>query len=490
VSASRLRRLFPLFAAAAVIAYGAVVIPDASRGVGGSDSAGYTVTARDIVQGRIVIPLAVLDRLGLPERFEPAFVPLAHVEGPLPATIVPYYPPGFPLQVAFAALVAGWDAGPHLVSPIAAILCVVLTFVLGRQLGLSRPYACAGAAMLGGCTVFLLCATQVLSDVSATLWALVAVCSALRARRSDAWALAAGAAFGMGVLVRPTSALLILPLACALPWRPRALLFFGAGGLPFAAFAAAWNRTAFGSPFRTGYSHQLGGEFAWTHFGLRLRRYGLWILAQCTPLVPLGWLGVAADRNIPRRDRALLLLWFGSLFALYCFWGPSDSWTYTRYFLPAAPAFIVGFLLCLRDIAARWPRAWQRTATVAIVLAVIFLVERRVERRHRPLRHGAREAVYPEACRALAARAGAGPALVASMDFSAAIRLYTDLTPLRWDLVTPADFAIIRERAAARGERIFALLKPYEVPDAVSRVPGDWKFLGNVREAGLWELGP
>ena len=76
------------------------------------------------------------------------------------------------------------------------------------------------------------------------------------------------------------------------------------------------------------------------------------------------------------------------------------------------------------------------------------------------------------------------------MDFSGAIRFYTDLTPLRWDRISPDGLRTIRERAAARGERIFALLMPYEVPDAVRRVPGSWVFLGNVHNAGLWELSP
>ena len=152
---------------------------------------------------------------------------------------------------------------------------------------LDRFAALAGAAILGGMAVFLFCATLVLSDVPATLWALVAVVCALRARRSEAWSAAAGAAFGMAVLVRPSNALLLLPIACALPWRPKAILLFGVGGLPFAGFYAVWNRTAFGSPFRTGYAHQFTGEFAWSNFGPRFRRYGSGILAQLSPLEPM-----------------------------------------------------------------------------------------------------------------------------------------------------------------------------------------------------------
>ena len=210
------------------------------------------------------------------------------------------------------------------------------------------------------------------------------------------------------MLVRPSNALLLLPLACALPWRPKPILLFGAAGLPFAAFYAAWNRSAFGSPFRTGYTRQFQGEFAWANFGLRFRRYGSGVVTQLSPLVPLGWLGASVDRRVPARDRALLFLWFASIFVFYCFWGPSDSWTYLRYLLPAAPALIVGFLLCLRDVLARVPKVAWRVAAAVAVLVVVFAFERRAERRMRPLREGGFQAVYPEACRALAAKAGPG----------------------------------------------------------------------------------
>ena len=107
-----------------------------------------------------------------------------------------------------------------------------------------------------------------------------------------------------------------------------------------------------------------------------------------------------------------------------------------------------------------------------------------------PLGVGASEVVNPEACLEVARKAGSDPALVVAMDTSVALRFYTDLTPLRWDRLTPETWAAVRAHAAKRGVRIFALLKPYEVANAVERVPGNWKFLGNVRHAGIWELAP
>ncbi|HWZ84714.1 MAG TPA: hypothetical protein VN032_00845, partial [Thermoanaerobaculia bacterium] len=432
--------------------------------------------------------IAGLAKLGLDDGWAPVFTPLAQAAGPRPGTMVPFYPPGFPLHIALAAVGAGWSAAPFLVSPFAAVLCLGLTFVLGRQLGLSRPLAFAGAAILGAWAVFLFHGIQPMSDVTAAVWSTAAVAAALRSRQRTGWAAVAGAAFGFAVLVRPTNVLLLPALALALPWRARAISLFLAGGLPFAGFFAAWNRAAFGSAFRTGYTQLFSSELALSNFGPRLVRYGAGLCAELSALVPLGFLASGADRRVPARDRAVLFVWFAAIFLFYCLWGPSDSWTYGRYFLPAAPALVVGFLLCLRDLAERLPRRAQRAAAIAAVLVFVLLWERRAVRQLSALGGGDRGAVYPEATRAAAAHGGGAAALVVSMEFSAALRYYTAATPVRWDMLTPKTFALLRARAAQRSLRLCALLLPQEVAPALERVPGPWVFVGNVRQAGLWEL--
>jgi hypothetical protein len=83
---------------------------------------------------------------------------------------------------------------------------------------------------------------------------------------------------------------------------------------------------------------------------------------------------------------------------------------------------------------------------------------------------------------------GGANALVVSMEFSAALRYYTAATPVRWDRITPGDFALLHARAAQRGLRLCAVLLPDEVAAALEHVPGPWVFVGKVRQAGLWEL--
>jgi len=151
----------------------------------------------------------------------------------------------------------------------------------------------------------------------------------------------------------------------------------------------------------------------------------------------------------------------------------------------------------LRDLSARLPERgeaapWRRPrllAAIAVLLAVAIF-ERRIERRFRPIGASQGQGIYPDGCRALAGRVEGNEALVVSMEFSGALRFYTDLAPVRWDWVTAEQFAILRARAAERGVRIVALLMPHEIESARPRVPGQWRFLGAVRQAPLWDLPP
>jgi hypothetical protein len=487
----RLRSALPLLTALVAGGYGALLVSHAAAGVGGSDSAGYTNTARQIRAGRIVEPIAGLDALGLPDRFGGLLTPLAFEEGPRPRTMVPYYPPGFPLHIALASLLFGWGHGPFIVSPLAAVACLLLTFLIARELGLGVGWALAGAAILAACPVFLFQAVQVMGDVAATAWVAAAVLFALRGRRQDGWGLAAGAALGVAVMIRPANALIVPALALALGRRPRAIALAGLGGLPFAVFFLLWNRTAYGGAFHTGYSAQLGTELALANFEPRFPHYARWLVEQLSPLVPLGWLAVALERALPGRHRAMLMIWFLAYLAFYCFWGPYETWWYTRYLLPALPALIVGFLLAaralLRRFAAGGPR-WKMAGPLAALIIVVGAAELRSTDRFSVLDVGRWQRIFPAACRAVAARAADGKALVVSMELSGALRFYTDLIPVRYDRIGGGDFEILRAKAAERGYRIFAALLPDELEPMRAQIPGDWVAVDRLSAAVVWEL--
>ena len=65
------------------------------------------------------------------------------------------------------------------------------------------------------------------------------------------------------------------------------------------------------------------------------------------------------------------------------------------------------------------------------------------------------------------------------------------MIPVRWDRITPEDFAVCSAPAAAsKGYRIFAVLLPEEAESAPARAPGSWTSVGGGEKAEVWELAP
>ncbi|HKA35611.1 MAG TPA: phospholipid carrier-dependent glycosyltransferase [Thermoanaerobaculia bacterium] len=474
-------------AAAGFLAYARMLFWHASFVVGGSDSSGYANIAKLMTMGRVVADVEGLEQLDLPDIFRRVFIPLGFVGGPAPRTMAPYYPPGFPLHIAFAAMTGGWNYAPFLVSPLAALLCLLLLYLVAREMGLSRLFSAAGAAVLALFPTFIFQAEQPMSDVVAAMWTLAAVLFALKSRRRDAWAAAAGAAFGIAVLVRPVDFLAIFPLLLALRPRLRTLALFAAGGLPLAAFLLAWNRAAYGSALGSGYT--LEGTLLFRVFPDRLVHYGKWLLALLSPLVPIGWIFVPADRRVLLRDRLLLVLWFLVFFFFYCFWDVDGSWTYTRYLLPGIPALILAALLTVRDglaVARGGSGAWLRRGLAALALVVVLVSEQWWIVRLGVLGIAEGEKIYAEASH-FAERNVPSGSFVVAMQMSGALRYYTGLLPVRWDWLQPQTAAILREHARARGRALYALVAPFEVDKFQERLPGAWSKIGAVGDVTLWK---
>lgn len=481
---SRTVVIFLIFLAGA---YAGFLISKTCFSVGGSDSSGYANTAKRMLAGTLISRPRALDRLGLIDDQAETFTPLGFVPGPRPGTIAPFYPPGFPVHLALAAKLFGWERAPFLVSPIAAVLCVLLFYAIARELGLEQTWALAGAVLFAAWPVLIGQAIQPMSDTVGTLWSMCSIYFAWRSRRRTAWSLAAGAAFGLAVLVRPTNALLAVPLAFALPWTVKAVGAFVAGGVPFAAALAAYNSRCYGSAFRVGYGKiGLLDAFALSNFPVRSRYYGGWILRTLTPLLPAGWLAVAAAKTAALRVRLLLLSWFGVFFLFHCFYEPYDSFFFVRFLLPGAPALFLGALL-----ASRWLLAPLRPRIAARVAVLLFIVVLATEVRSAPntgiVQLAEYESAYPQACWWAEATVPEG-AIVLSMATSGALEYYTGIEYARWDWLDPAGFAALRERPETRGVRWFALLFPFEAERLRDHAPGNWKTIGTRRNVGLYEL--
>lgn len=474
--------------------YAAALFHHTSFSVGGSDSSGYLNAARLFSSGRVAEPIRGLTRLGLPDDYAQIFVPLGYTTIERPRMMAPSYPPGLPLHMAVAGRLAGWSRAPFLVPPLTAVACLVLFWLLARELRLTRSFALAGCALLAFFPTFVFQALQPMSDVPATAWALAAVFAAYRARARGGvgWAALAGAAYGVGVLVRPTNALLLAPLIFALPVRPKAWFGFVAGGIPAAAFLLAYNAALFGSPWSTGYGSLLSGGMAWENFPERARHYGYWIARLFTPVVPLGWLAVAADRRAPLRDRAVLLSWFGAFFLFYCFYAIYETWWYTRFLLVGVPALILGALVVARDLLVREERARRLkplTAVATLLFAATLFVEIDFNEKNRVHRFYKSERIYPRACE-MARRRVPGNGIVASMQMSGALHYYTPLTYAMQNWLLPERFAALRTETESRGYRWYALLSPFETEEVRKNLPGDWREIDRAGDVVLWELPP
>ena len=472
--------------------YALAVFHHTSYVAGGADSSGYLNASRLFAKGRASEPIRGLERLSLPPADAPLFIPLGYVSGPRPGTMSPGYPPGLPLQMTVASALGNPSRAPFLVSPLAGIASLVLLFFLGRELGLPRGLALAGSALLGFTPVFVFMEVVSMSDVPATVWALAAVLAAFRARRRVTWSALAGAAFAVGVLVRPMNALLLPAMLLALPARPESWGLFALGGSPFAAFLLLYNNAAFGSPFRTGYGGLLAGALAWGNFPARAVHYAVWLSRTISPILLLGWIGVAFDRQVARRDRAVLLAWFAASFAFYSFYVVYETWWYTRFLLPAIPALILGTLLVLRDAFGLAEPSTGRGfplrvgAAVALLLVALtfeyrFLAKEELHKNYKG------ERVYPDAC-AMAARRLPDEAIVVSMQMSGALHYYTDLTYVMWNALDATRLAELRARTESRGHRWYALLAPFEQVEVTKNLPGRWREIDRTGDVALWEL--
>lgn len=441
----------------------------------GPDSSGYLSEAQLFASGRLQARVTPLREFGLPASMIDVFVPLGFFPGE-GEMMVPTYAPGLPLHMLLLLPLGGWNVGPFLVSPFAAIGCLLLLYALARELGVSRGWALVAPLLLAPCASFLVYAMQPMSDVLATFWILLAMWSALRSRRVPAMAVVAGFALAVAVAVRPTNALAVLPLAVALPRSMRAWGGLAAGGVAPGATLLWLNSIQYGSPFRFGFASVgdvLTGSLPPVCGGFHL----WWTMRLLSPAAAALALVCVALRSIPHRDRLLLTAWFGVFFAFYAFYGYCPNWTANRFLLPAFPAVIVAALLVLQRIRMRW-------IAVVAVLAILLLVND-VTSEFRVFRIDDHESVFPETV-AWTARNVPSNAVVVSGVFSGAFHASGRWT-VRWDRLDAAKFAMLRERI---DRPWYAVISDGEVPrqEFLARVPGRWLPIGRNRDVTLYRL--
>jgi 4-amino-4-deoxy-L-arabinose transferase-like glycosyltransferase len=315
------------------------------------------------------------------------------------------YPPGFPLLLV-PWVVAG---DPWLINPLFAALSVVVFYLLGLELFGRREGLLAAA--LGAFSIWLIVmSATMMSHTTNMFFFALFMLFIIKSVRTPSFSngAAAGASFGMAVLIRPYETILAgLPffvfygIALLKSFRPR--LKNAAGLVVFLGlFAAAfllYNQLTNGNPFLTGHIVRYGPEHG---IGFGKTGYtgiphtpdkGLMLLAENYkaindflfgwPLSSLIFLFPLVLRPIRRSDRGTVLLLLASFLSLSIgltpYWGTSVQFG-ARMFFVAVPDLVLltaaGMVLCsdlLLSLPSRMSRRVNLKAAAAGLLTILVL---------------------------------------------------------------------------------------------------------------------
>jgi len=364
----------------ALVAYAVFFSNHIDATAGPNDSGGYLNSAKLLLGGHVTgEPRMIFGRAAGETDITPylpsAFFPTAT------GRMVPEYPVGFPLEVAAVAKLTSLETAVPAVILLQLVLGVVLTWRLARLVGLPEGWAWLAAGIVGLSPVYLFQALQPQSDGPALGWVTAAVCFAWTSRERPWHALLAGFATALAVMIRPSNALVVLPVLVCLFGHWRQLGGWVLGGLPGGLWLLWYQNELYGSPFATGYG-DIGTSFAWHFAPLTWKAYAQWLPVMFTPVVVLAVFSPGV-RAIPVRVRGVLGVWAAAFLAFYtCYWCTYDNWYNMRFVMPAAPALVILGLFGLKGLTERAGLAlfsrgalWRTTVpSVALVAGLLGIV--------------------------------------------------------------------------------------------------------------------
>jgi hypothetical protein len=486
-----------------LIIYGSVMISRTGYGLGGADSYGYGSLAKMISQFKATESIKELAEFNLSPDYSDLFVPPSFLRSPQPGVLSNMYPIGLPLMMAAASAIFGWEIGPFLISPLSATLTILLVYLIGLELGLSRKLSAAGGVLLGLFPTIVEHGLILMSDVPAMFWSTVAIFAALRARKNPHWAVAAGFAFGIAILIRPSNILLLAPIAFALPMSIKSLIRFGLGGLPVAALFFTYNFAAFGSPFKVGYTAVgVHGWFRFATFTTHLSQFVYWISILMSPTALFFWAATGINKSVHWRDRAMIISWFAGYYLLYCLYDLKYDydahWEYTRFLLPGIPAVVLGFLLTIRrisDILTAWTGNGDNKSigrfVAPLLLLPVFATSVFQVYRYNAYKVGVGMEERKNAAR-LAGALIPQKSLIVSLEYNGTVKYYLDRYSLRFDFIHPEQWKVVKDRVDEKGYQLYALLFYDEEPRmAQGKIPGKWTLIDTFYgHTTLWKIDP
>ncbi len=467
---------------------------------GGSDSYGYVSEADLWLQGHLKVAQPWVDQVPWPSRFW-TFTPLGYVPSRRDGdagVILPGYPLGFPMLLAAGKWVGGQE-GLFWITPIAALLFVLLTYGIGSRIG--APDAGFVAAWLVATSpIVLMMSLQPMSDIpAATAWAMAIYAIVGRGRFR---ALASGLAAGLAMLIRPNTGVVMVAFALWFAvdlvrgirrgvFSIREGVLFAIGLLPGVVTTAWTNNYLYGSPMTSGYG-DVHWMFSRAHVWPNAVNYLKWIVGANTPLalgfvaifLPLRWLW---PRLADRAQLATIATFVVALWIFYCFYLPFDAWWYLRFLLPMWPFLMLGVGAVVMAAVRRLPVELAAVVAVLFVALGVYEIAVAKDRFAFDLWRGDRHYV---AVGRLVREATEPTSVILSMQESGSVRYYGGRVSMRYDQLDPAWLDRAVAWMSAHGAHPYLLADDWELPAIRERFSGQ-ATLGALDDAVvLTYIGP
>jgi len=435
----------------------------------GVDAYGYVSQAALWERGAVRVEQPFVAKVPWPDA-DWAFAPMGYRPAVSGHAMVPSYPPGLPLLMAFAERIAG-DCGPYYVVPVLGGLCVWFCYLLGRRAASPIVGACA-AALLACSPPFLFQLMAPMSDVPAAAFWTAALYFALR--EDDAAAAAAGVCAASAVVIRPNLAPLAAVILASLAWSHRdeatgrawkRAAWFAAPVLPALIAIATINWRLYGSPTSSGYG-DLSTAYEVGHIAANARRYTIWLIETHTWLIGLSAIGLLAPvmtrSKILESRASLLFLGFALVTAAsYLTYAVFEEWLYLRFFLPVLPVLLVAMAASmLRALGYLTPTvralAFVALATFLVTHELLFAIDAGLTKL------GPAERRYVAVARFIEAVTPQNAVLL-SLQHGGSVRHYAGRLTVRFDRVSP-DLDRALDSLEGAGWRPFILLEDWEEP--------------------------
>ncbi len=487
----------------AVFAYAAFFANHIDANAGPNDSGGYLNSAKLMVNGELTAAPRTI--FGADDDLDiTAYLPITfHANG---HRMVPEYPVGWPLEVALFGKIIGLARGIPTLILLQLLLGVLVTQRFARTFGLPTGWAWLAAGIVGLSPVYLFEGLQPVSDVPALLWVTTAVYWAWLGREHTRYAVLAGLATALAVMIRPSNLLCVLPAFLCLAGRWRAMIAWMLAGAPGAVLLAWYQRRLYGNWHTTGYG-DVHTSFAFEFVRPTLQSYATWLPEMLTPLLVLGF-AAPFLRTISLRVRLVLTSWVALFIVFYAlYWCTWDNWYNMRFVLPAFPPMIVLALLVAHRIAARaglalfsaGPPLRTFIPTALLVGATLgFLGVRTAQRNVVYWMHSNHKPT--EVALWMRDHVPAN-AVVFAKHLTGSLYHYTDLTFVRLDYAPAHDSTALYERILRAGRPVYAATCHWEtrgfewghgLGSGYPDLPGDWERVAVLAEGDMlvWKWRP